>query len=137
MKKKAQSLVEFALVLPLFLLLLLGIIEYGIVFWTKITFDNATRDAARIAVTINDWATNYTARRTQTINTVVDRCSYLPANATQNLSNNIEVNVLPSLSSIETIEVIIDAQPYTSLTGFADLAVPRTMSSRAEMNYEY
>ncbi|MFC1975648.1 TadE/TadG family type IV pilus assembly protein [Chloroflexota bacterium] len=50
-KQKGQSLVEFALILPLLLMLLLGIIEGGRIIWAYITVQNAAREAARYAVT--------------------------------------------------------------------------------------
>ena len=50
-KTKGQSLVEFALILPILLLLILGIIEGARIIWAYITVQNAAREAARYAVT--------------------------------------------------------------------------------------
>jgi hypothetical protein len=50
-KQKAQAMTEFAIILPLLLLLLLGIIEAGRVIWAYITVQQAARQAARFAVT--------------------------------------------------------------------------------------
>lgn len=47
--EKGQGLVEFALVLPLLLLLLLGIIQFGIIFSSQIAITNAAREGARVA----------------------------------------------------------------------------------------
>lgn len=49
MSQKGQSLVEFALVLPLLILLLFGIIDFGRIFHAYLTIDHAGREAARIA----------------------------------------------------------------------------------------
>src|SRR5438477_12830285 len=46
-----QTLVEFALTLPLLLLLLFGIIEFGRIFQAWVTLQNAARAATRYAVT--------------------------------------------------------------------------------------
>ena len=46
---RGQSLVEFALVFPIFLLLLFGIIEFAFVFNAQLSLNYATRDAALIA----------------------------------------------------------------------------------------
>lgn len=43
-----QSLVEFALVLPLLLLLLFGIFQFGAVFNSLITLNAAAREGARL-----------------------------------------------------------------------------------------
>jgi hypothetical protein len=48
--------VEFALLLPLLVLLLFGFIQFGIAFNTRIQATNAAREAARLAVVgIDDW----------------------------------------------------------------------------------
>jgi Flp pilus assembly pilin Flp len=48
--------VEFALLLPLLVLLVFGIIEFGAAFNAKIQATNAAREAARLAVVgIDDW----------------------------------------------------------------------------------
>lgn len=45
-----QSLVEFALVLPILMLLILGMIEFGWILNGKITLTSAAREGARVAV---------------------------------------------------------------------------------------
>lgn len=47
--EQGQSLVEFAIVLPLLLLLLLGIVDFGRAFHAYLTVDHAGREAARAA----------------------------------------------------------------------------------------
>jgi Flp pilus assembly protein TadG len=46
---RGQSLVEFALVLPLFLLLLIGIAEFGRAWMTRNILTGASREAVRVA----------------------------------------------------------------------------------------
>jgi Flp pilus assembly pilin Flp len=49
--------VEFALLLPLLVLLLFGFIQFGLAFNTRIQATNAAREAARAAVVgIDDWS---------------------------------------------------------------------------------
>lgn len=45
--RAGQSTLEFALVVPLFILLVLAIYAFGTLFEAKISLDNAVRDAAR------------------------------------------------------------------------------------------
>lgn len=45
--EKGQAMVEFALVLPLLLLLLFGIIDFGWIFANQLLANNAVREAAR------------------------------------------------------------------------------------------
>lgn len=53
---RGQALVEFALVLPLALLILMGIIQFGFLFSSQIGVINAVREAARYGSTspVND-----------------------------------------------------------------------------------
>jgi len=55
---KGQALVEFALILPILLLLIIGIIEFGRAFYMKNTLTNAVRHAARQAVVDSSWDQN-------------------------------------------------------------------------------
>jgi Flp pilus assembly protein TadG len=48
-RERGQSLVEFAMIFPIFLVLLLGIIEFGFMFNGQLSLNYATRDAALIA----------------------------------------------------------------------------------------
>jgi len=50
-RSRGQSLAEFALVLPVFLLVLTGIIDFGLLLYSRMTVINATREGARAAVT--------------------------------------------------------------------------------------
>src|SRR5204863_1435401 len=51
--RSGQTLVEFALALPLLALLLFGIIQYGFIFSAYLTLRNASAVAARHAVLTN------------------------------------------------------------------------------------
>ena len=48
-RNKGQALVEFAFVLPIILLVLMGIIEFGRIFNTYLVLTNASREGARVA----------------------------------------------------------------------------------------
>ncbi len=45
--EEGQAIVEFALVLPLLLTILCGIIDFGWLFYNQLNLDNASREAAR------------------------------------------------------------------------------------------
>ena len=45
--EQAQALVEYALVLPILLLFLFGIMEFGVIVFSRNTIDNAAREGAR------------------------------------------------------------------------------------------
>lgn len=59
--KRGQTMVEFALTLPILLLLMFGVIEFARIFHAWITLQNAARTAARYAITGN-WDEESVAR---------------------------------------------------------------------------
>lgn len=63
--QKGASLVEFALVLPLLLVILFGIIEFGAVLYNQAVITNASRDASRYAATFYTNPANATSTRPQ------------------------------------------------------------------------
>lgn len=59
-----QSLVEFALVLPIFLVLVMGIADLGLAVFAYNSITNAAREGARLAI-VNQDETKITAKATQ------------------------------------------------------------------------
>ena len=51
MGKKGAAAVEFAIILPLIVMLVFGTIEFGLMFYNKQVITNASREAARSAIT--------------------------------------------------------------------------------------
>jgi hypothetical protein len=49
-KPRGQAMVEFALVIPVFLLLLIGLFDFGRVIWVNDTLATAAREAVRYAI---------------------------------------------------------------------------------------
>jgi Flp pilus assembly protein TadG len=49
-RRGGQSLVEFAVVLPVFLLILAGILDFGLGLYSQMTVINAAREGARLGV---------------------------------------------------------------------------------------
>jgi Flp pilus assembly protein TadG len=50
-RTRGQSLVEFALVLPIFMLLLAGMVDFGLGLYSYMTIINAAREGGRLAAT--------------------------------------------------------------------------------------
>ena len=50
--EKGQALVEFTLLIPIFMLLLFAIIDFGMGFYSWITVTNAAREGARLGVVL-------------------------------------------------------------------------------------
>ncbi len=112
-------MVEFAIVLPLFILLLFGIMEAGWMFAQQVEMRNATREGARLAVV--DYGT---------MDAVIDetcaRADLSGAGTTITVTMNVAAD-----------SVTVDAsKTYASLTGFIDAFVAVPMSSSTEMRAE-
>ena len=56
-RSRGQSLVEFALVLPVFLLVLSGVLDFGFALYSRISVINAAREGARSAAVAADHST--------------------------------------------------------------------------------
>lgn len=59
-REDGQAMLEFALVLPIFLLILCGIIDFGWLFYNQLALNNICREGARYAVvnTASDHSTD-------------------------------------------------------------------------------
>jgi Flp pilus assembly protein TadG len=55
-RSRGQSLAEFALVFPIFMLVIGGIVQLGVLFWSQNSLNQVVRDAGRYAVTEPDCA---------------------------------------------------------------------------------
>ena len=112
-REKGASLVEFAVVLPLLLLLVFGIMEAGWLFSQQVEVRNASREGARLAVV--DYGT-VDAMRTE----VCDRAALSAARAEIGFDLRTE-----------TAQVTVQ-QTYESLTGvvpqFGDGIVIRSVT---------
>ena len=53
---RAQALVEFAIVVPLFLLLLFALIDFSRLLFTYVSLSNGTREMARVAAVTTGWS---------------------------------------------------------------------------------
>lgn len=134
--RRGQAVVEFAIIVPIFLVMLLGLLEWGFVLWTQTTFNNAVRDGAREAVVVQDWDDNYSQRVSEIVTIVSNRLTGIPSSQTQDIGTHITIELLPNSTNIESIRISIVAQPYVPLIGITGVAVPDTLSATSEFRYE-
>ena len=127
--EKGQNLVEFAMVVPIFLILVFSIVDFGMGFHAWITVTNAPREGARIGAVGADSAT-IEAR-------VIDTTSSLAA-------EDIEVTVVNAQGAPgEAVSVDVKYEyelvtPLANLLGFfgGGLGSPITFHSESEMRIE-
>jgi Flp pilus assembly protein TadG len=69
--ESGAELIEFALAMPLLLLIIFGIIDFGLLFQKYLAVADAAREGARIAV-MPDYAANLTTNVTERVNQYLD-----------------------------------------------------------------
>lgn len=129
--EKGQALVEFTLLVPIFLLLLFAIIDFGMGFYSWITVTNGAREGARLGAVL---ATQ------QQIEDRVYQTVSLPNEATQMTVTVTNAQGQPGESVI--VQVDYDYNLITPLAGIVSfvsgnvLGPTLTFSSTAEMRLE-
>lgn len=91
-RKKGQALVEMALVLPILLLLVFGMIDFGRVLQINLAATEASREIARVAALMGNDATAATTIATVQTNAISAITS----------GNTVTVTITPSASSART-----------------------------------
>jgi len=115
--EKGQSLVEFALVVPLVILILMAIIEFGFMFNAYITISNASREGARLGAL----GSSDTAVVTRVVDTSVAldptklSVAITPANRSRGDMIRVQVNydyvlITPIVSSILSPFIDLEAE---------------------------
>jgi Flp pilus assembly protein TadG len=127
---RGVALVEFGLVLPLVVLLLFGIIDFGWTFGQYLDVRQGAREASRLAA-VNYRTTQGVSGSTQSAEIVAELCSRLA-----NPEESVIVIHLPAGRAVgETVTVEV-TQSVDSLTGFLDFALPSTLTSSATTRLE-
>jgi Flp pilus assembly protein TadG len=105
-KTHAQSLVEFALILPLFLLLVLGIFDLGRVIYHYSTIHNAAREGARYGA-VHHCDTAGIVNRTQT--TAAGLSSTLTVNVTTDFTPDGQPDqiIVTTITNFQTVTPLV------------------------------
>jgi Flp pilus assembly protein TadG len=119
--RRGQALVELAIILPVILLLLLGALDFGRVYYAQITITNAAKEGVLVASRGGTFVTNAACSATNTV-----MCAVLTeakggfvgvdqAKVIQNPSGNV---VCPSNAAVgTTVSVSVNA-PFRLITPF-------------------
>lgn len=107
---RGQAIVEFALILPVLVVLVMGLLEFGLFFHAHINVTYAAREAARIAA-LDTNATDQTITAT--------------AQATMPTVSNLTVTVSPPAPRVTGLPVTVSVSlPHTFLTPLIATLMP-------------
>lgn len=121
-RTEGNAAVEFGLVLPLLLAILLGIIDWGHVHFTRMTMANAAREGARVGVT-EQFPNDAEERARQRASEYLENSGVEGAHVEAQLGANLEHGL--------DVQVRLDFEP---LIGF--VPTPDTLQTSAEMRWE-
>jgi Flp pilus assembly protein TadG len=137
-RRRGQAIVEFALVVPIFLILVFGILEYAFYVKNAITIANAAREGARYA-TVGKTTTDIQGRVIQeakplTVASNSVSCEFSTDNGAtyQTLADANSKNTAP-VGSLIRITVTYRHKP---LTGVINFLFNRDLISRVSMRRE-
>lgn len=111
--ERGAAAVEFALVLPILLVLVLGTIEFGRAYNTQISLTHAARESARTMAITNDWTKAVTTGKSASpsLDTTKMQFSAVPASCVANSMVQITIKY-----PLKTVTGIISD---TTLSGMA------------------
>jgi Flp pilus assembly protein TadG len=128
--ERGQAVAEFALVIPIFLLLVFAIVDFGMGFHAWITVTNSAREGARLGAV--------GATQTEIEDEVYQTSSSLDADKLDVLVTNAEGN--PGESVVVDVEYDYELiTPLSSVMGMVSgdsIGETLSLSSRAEMRLE-
>ena len=150
-RQEGVAAVEFALVLPFLIILLMGLIDFGHLFFSVNTITNAAREAARRAA-VQDSATSAEAAADEAANQYLAPAGLAPGSASGSIAANCSIKcptvTVTALSAAnpDTIRVVITiVGPFQNITGFSYAVLPGftnpfdlmvDLSATSEMRWE-
>lgn len=138
-KRRGTALVEMAMVLPVFLMVVLGIIEFGRAMMVANMVTNAAREGARLAVIDGNTNADVQSSITTFLETAIN---VAPADLTISIAitaaagNPDPMNQVGSASPRDLINISVSV-PYDSVSYIpGDYMAGKTLIGRASMRHE-
>lgn len=128
--ERGLAIVEMAFILPIFLFVTLGLVEFSRAWLTVNTLNHATREAARLAATTAGLAADDT--------TVIAKATTLLANANvtgATVTNTAPAGTPPTVTVTTTLSFRYLGMSGT-LLGYTGFGAPIMLISTATMRYE-
>jgi Flp pilus assembly protein TadG len=129
-EEKGQALAEFALLIPIFLILLFAIVDFGMGFHSWITVTNSAREGARLG------AVSATMEKIEERVRLTANLPKQDINMTVTVTNSVDTGGQPGESVV--VQVDYDYDLITPLAGLVGniFGPTLTFSSTAEMRLE-
>lgn len=135
-RARGAALIEFVLVAPLFLVLLLGAVDWGWYFVLRETLVNATREGARAASVQETPATQSQAAATAAVRSYLAsvRASAVPVKSPDVQFTTITV---PGVATpVSAVSVRLVNYPSAAISGLSWTLVPTTITAESVMRLE-
>lgn len=130
-RPRGVAIVEFALILPLIVTILLGMIDASLALYDKAVLTNASREAVRYGVVLRSTPASEQEIRTQALNYCEKNLVSFDSKSTPSVQTYI-------LSDPKRLKVVV-SYPFSGHSVgkiYTALAGPITISSSAVMSYE-
>lgn len=118
--RKGQAMVEFVLILPVFLLLLLGMVDLSRVISANFVLENAARSAARVGVVSNSDTEIITAieNGTESLDETIITYTITPTEGTRGSGDELTVEINYTVDILTPIvsNVLGDSIPISGKT---------------------
>jgi len=130
---KGQALVEFALILPLLLILVVGALDFGRLFFTKIVITNAAREGAYYLVThykedgfvIDDAISAAKAEAENSGVSITDNDVKFKPESGWIEDESVEVTVKTTVSDLIILDLLENITPITELSSAVEMMLWR------------
>lgn len=117
--EKGQALVEFAIILPILLLLIMGILQFGMLINNYLSLENSSREGARLGIVggTNTDIQNIVMKTSPTLDSSALTITITPSEGNRKSGDTLTINLtysynltIPIISSLFNNTVMLNAQ---------------------------
>jgi Flp pilus assembly protein TadG len=134
--ERGAALIEFVLVAPLFLLLLLGAIDWGWYFVLRETLVNATREGARVASVQDDPPVQSQAAAKAAVEAYLKNVGARAVPVQSPVVQFTTITVPGVATPVSAVSVRLAAYPSAAISGLRMTLIPETITAETVMRLE-
>ena len=130
---RGSAAVEFALVLPVLLMILFGTIEYSWYLTWQFVLNNAVAQGARVGVSAREWEDEDPEAMAR--EAVTQSCWLLGTDQAEAFRETIQTTIIEN-DDLRTLEVVVAGLTYQPVTGFLpETLIPQHVGAKAVMAF--